>query len=420
MVGFHRRDGILHADELALSALAERWGTPLYVYSASLLRARYRTFEEAFAHLDPLIAYAVKANANLALLRLIRALGAGADIVSEGELHRALLAGFAPETVVFSGVGKTHDELARALDAAIYACNAESEQELALIVRLAHDRRVRPLVGLRVNPMFEPRTAHAYTRTAGEASKFGVPWPEARDLFRRFGGHRGIRLAGLHVHLGSQILDLEAFDDTFARLAEWIETLCADGIELEYLDIGGGLGVAYREDEQDPDPRALAALVQRHLGDRGRRWRLVVEPGRYLVAPAGVLLTRVLYVKQSGPRKFVVTDAGMTELLRPSHYESYHRIEPVEWLDRPPELVDVVGPVCESGDFLGRARLLPGVAPGDLLAVLTVGAYGFVMSSNYNQRRRPAEVLVEGRCARLIRRRETLDDLVAAERDEEV
>jgi len=222
------------------------------------------------------------------------------------------------------------------------------------------------------------------------------------------------------VHLGSQILDLEAFDDTFARLAEWIETLCADGIELEYLDIGGGLGVAYREDEQDPDPRALAALVQRHLGDRGRRWRLVVEPGRYLVAPAGVLLTRVLYVKQSGPRKFVVTDAGMTELLRSSHYESYHRIEPVEWLDRPPELVDVVGPVCESGDFLGRARLLPGVAPGDLLAVLTVGAYGFVMSSNYNQRRRPAEVLVEGRCARLIRRRETLDDLVAAERDEEV
>lgn len=415
MEGFHRRAGALWADDVPLAELAARWGTPLYVYAASVIRSRYRAIADAFADTRPLIAYAVKANANLALLRLVRALGGGVDVVSEGELYRARLAGFPPETIVFSGVGKTRDELVQALTTGVYAANAESADEVAELARLARAAGTRPRVGLRINPMVEPHTGHAYIRTAGSESKFGLPWAQARELFRRYRDCPDLHLAGLHVHLGSQILDLEAFDLAAQAIARWIDELRGERLQLEYVDLGGGLGVRYRDDEPEPHPSELAAIVRRHLpvGEL----RLILEPGRYIVAPAGVLLTRVLYVKENGARKFVIVDAGMNDLLRPSHYESYHRIELVEDGERPRECVDVVGPVCESGDFLARARSLPAVRPGDLLAVMTVGAYGFVMSSNYNQRRRPAEILVDGSEARLVRRRESLDDLVAAETD---
>ncbi len=405
----------LHCERVAADDLAQEFGTPLYVYSRAAIVDRYRGFAQAFAPVRPLIAYSVKANGNLAVLRTLAEEGAGADIVSEGELHRALLAGIPPERIVFSGVGKTAGEMRAALAAGVYGFNVESEGELEALSLVAAGDGVRAPVAIRVNPDIEADTPHHYTRTGHLATKFGVPWDEALGLYRRAAALPGIRVRGIDVHIGSQILDPAPYRIAVRRVLELVAQLRAEGIALEYLDAGGGYGVAYEEGVELPAAAFAAALLP-DLIDSGLR--VVLEPGRYIVGPAGILLTRVLYVKTMGTKTFVITDAGMTDLLRPSHYASYHRIDPVvRHADRASMKVDIVGPVCESGDFLALDRLLPRPDPGDLLAIGTVGAYGFAMASTYNARTRPAEVLVDGERAVLARRRETVEDLVRAEVD---
>jgi diaminopimelate decarboxylase len=354
----------------------------------------------------------VKANGNLAVLRLLAEAGAGADIVSGGELFRARLAGIAADRVVFSGVGKTVTELAAGLEAGIYAFNVESEGELRTLSELAVTMRTIAPIALRVNPDVETRTPHHYTSTGHKATKFGIPYEEAAGLYATAATLPGIRVRGVDVHIGSQICDVEPYCLAVTRILELVQHLRADGIPLEFIDVGGGFGVSY-DDTADPEPAEFAAGLVPLL--RGSGLRVLFEPGRYIVGPAGVLLTRVLYVKRMGGKVFVITDAGMNDLLRPSHYSSFHRVDPAVRAGREDVRVDVVGPVCESGDFLALDRAVPRVEPGELLAVGTTGAYGFSMASTYNARPRPAEVLVSGPEHTLIRRRETNDDLVRGE-----
>jgi diaminopimelate decarboxylase len=362
---------------------------------------------------NPLIAYSVKANGNLAVLRLLGEAGAGADIVSGGELFRARAAGIAADRIVFSGVGKIITELAAALEAGIYAFNVESEGELLMLSELAVAMKTVAPIALRVNPDVETNTPHHYTSTGHKATKFGIPYEEAERLYRRAALLPGIRVRGVDVHIGSQIVDVEPYVLAIERVLELVQRLRAGGIELEFIDVGGGFGVSYDEGA-DPAPAAFAAGLLPLLAGAGLR--VVFEPGRFIVGPAGVLLTRVLFVKRMGGKTFVITDAGMNDLLRPSHYASYHRVEPaVRRVDRARMPVDVVGPVCESGDFLALDRSIPRVEPGELLVVGTAGAYGFSMASTYNARPRPAEVMVDGAAHRLVRRRETHDDLVRGE-----
>ncbi len=413
--GFPRVEGALHCRTLALEGLAERFGTPLYVYDAQGIEARVRHFRETFSGVEFLLAYSVKANGNLAVLNRIGAAGAGADIVSGGELHRALAAGIPGDRIVFAGVGKTEFEMEAALRAGVHAFHVESDGELARLEAVATRLGTPAPVAIRVNPDVESPTPHEYTRTGHAASKFGVPVSEAKELYRQADAASHLRVRGIGAHIGSQIVDVDPYTDALAVLLAMADELAADGVELEYLDLGGGFGVGY-DGEPGLPLEELAAAVVPELSRRDLR--LVLEPGRSVVGHAGVLLTRVHYVKRSGGKTFVITDGGMTELLRPSHYGGWHRIEPVQ---SPPgegrEVVpvDVVGPVCETGDFLARGRPLPLPRPGELLAVGTAGAYGFAMASNYNSRLRPAEVLVEDGRALLVRRRETLDELVRGE-----
>lgn len=414
---YRRTNGQLHCEDVALERLAAEYGTPLYVYSRRSIVERYRGFERAFEGIDHLVAYSVKANGNLSLLSLLAGEGAGADIVSGGELFRALRAGVPAERIVFSGVGKTESELAAALDAGIYGFNVEGAQELRILARLAEERGVTAPVALRINPDIETPTPHEYTRTGHRASKFGIPSELALALYREAASLPGIRVRGIAVHIGSQIEDLEPYRLALQHLLELIAALRAEGIALEYLDLGGGFGIPYSADGGGDDAdriERLAAMVIPQL--RGTGLRLVLEPGRYLVGPAGVLLTRVLRLKEMGGKTFVIADAGMNDLLRPSHYDGYHHVEPVDSRPgRTPVRVDLVGPVCESGDFLALDRPLELPLPGELLAVRTVGAYGFSMASQYNARPRPAEVLVSGAQSRLIRARETYEDLIRGE-----
>jgi diaminopimelate decarboxylase len=405
-------DGRLHCEAVPAERLVAEYGTPLYVYSREAILGRYHAFADAFGELDPLIAYSVKANGNLAVLRLLADAGAGADIVSGGELYRARLAGVPTDRIVFSGVGKTVTELAAGLEAGIYAFNVESEGELRTLSELAVTMRTVAPVALRVNPDVETRTPHHYTSTGHKATKFGIPYEEAARLYRSAAVLPGIRVRGVDVHIGSQISEVEPYCLAVTRVLELVQLLRADGIELEFIDVGGGFGVSY-DDSADPAPAEFAAGLVPLL--RGTGLRVVFEPGRYIVGPAGVLLARVLYVKRMSGKTFVITDAGMNDLLRPSHYSSYHRVDPAVRTDRETLHVDVVGPVCESGDFIALDRAVPRVEPGELLAVGTAGAYGFSMASTYNARTRPAEVLVAGSEHRLIRRRETHDDLVRGE-----
>jgi diaminopimelate decarboxylase len=402
----------LNCEGVPAEHLVAQYGTPLYVYSRHGILERYRAFTEAFAALDPLIAYSVKANGNLAVLRLLAAAGAGADIVSGGELYRARHAGVPAERILFSGVGKTVIEMAAALEAGIYAFNVESEGELRTLAELAVAMKTVAPVALRVNPDVETRTPHHYTATGHKATKFGIPYEDAEQLYHTAASLPGIRVRGIDVHIGSQILDVEPYCLAVSRVLELVERLQADGIELEFIDVGGGFGVSYDEGD-DPEPADFAAGLVPLLADRGLR--VVFEPGRYIVGPAGVLLTRVLYVKKMSGKVFVITDAGMNDLLRPSHYSSYHRVDPAVRQGRELVHMDVVGPICESGDFLALDRAIPRVEPGELLAISTTGAYGFSMASTYNARPRPAEVLVDGAEHRLIRRRESYDDLVRGE-----
>ena len=404
--------GVLGFDPALLRGIAERVGTPAYVYSANLIRAQYHALHDALKDVPHRICYSVKANGNIGVLKVLKALGAGADIVSVGELRRTLAAGFDADAVVFSGVGKTAAELEEAIRAGVGFLNIESPAELDALIAVAHKVKKLARVGIRVNPDVATET-HPYTKTGEKTAKFGVPYDEVVVVAQRIVAEPLFALRGLAMHLGSQITDVEPYHRGTVKLLELVAALRASGVTtIEALDVGGGLGVRYHN-EKAPTPAAFAQAVAPPIRQAGLA--LVCEPGRYLVANAGVLLTKVLYRKHAGGKEFVVVDAGMTDFVRPSHYNAHHEIVPLRDGARSEELVNIVGPICESGDFLALDRKLPAVEPGEYLAVLGTGAYGFVMSSTYNQRPRPPEVLVEGDRYYVARQRETLDDLLRGE-----
>ncbi len=402
----------LYCEGAALADVAARVGTPAYVYSAQAILDNFRAYDEAFGDIPHLVCYAVKANSSLALLALLARAGAGFDIVSGGELYRVMQAGGDASKVVFSGVGKTADEVDYALSQGIHAFNCESEPELALIDAIAARRRVSVGFAIRVNPDVDAAT-HPYISTGLSRHKFGIDIAEAAAVYGRARQFRNLSAEGVSCHIGSQILDskpiFEAVDKVLALAAE----LRAQGHPIRRLDLGGGLGVAYRESEQAPAIGDFVRGMDTRLRDSGLR--IEVEPGRSIVGPAGVLLTRVLYRKCNGAKQFVIVDAGMNDLLRPSLYRAHHEIVPVRKRSLPLITADVVGPVCETGDFLARDREMADAMPGDYLAVMTAGAYGFALSSNYNSRPRVAEALVEGAAFRVIRARETYADLIRGE-----
>lgn len=409
---FDYRDGSLHAEDVALKDIAEAVGTPFYCYSTATIERHYRVFSAAFADVPAIVCYSLKANANLAVVRTLAALGAGADVVSGGELRRALAAGVPAERIVFSGVGKTRDEMALGLDAAILQFNVESVAEIAALNELAAAAGARAPVALRINPDVDART-HGKITTGTRASKFGIPIAQAAAAAAHAAALPAVDLVGLAVHIGSQLTDLAPFETAFGLLADLTRTLRADGHAIERLDLGGGLGIRYT-DETPPDPETYAAVVKRAISGLG--CRLLLEPGRVLVGNAGVLVTRVIDVKESGERTFVVVDAAMNDLLRPALYDAQHAIEPViEPSAAAGTPVDVVGPVCESADSFAANWLLPPVAAGDLLVIRTAGAYGAVMASGYNARPLTPEVLVKGSAYAVVRRRPSFDETVAAE-----
>lgn len=416
MSGFRRRDGELVCDDVSLSSIAATVGTPTYVYSAEAVRGAYARLSQALVELPVHIHYAMKANSNLALLAVVRECGAGVDVVSAGELHRARLAGFAGRDIVFAGVGKTRLDLEYALDVGVQCVNVESEEELEVLSEVAVARGCIAPVSLRINPGVVNVTAgHAYIATGEEGTKFGIPIERGVAAAQRASTLAGITLIGLDMHIGSQIAEVAAFADAQRRLRGLLDEVRATGISsIRAIDVGGGFPVAYHDDEPTADLDGFATVLRETFGDAGVD--LIVEPGRFLVAEAGVLLTEVLYRKDSGAKRFMIVDAGMNDLLRPSHYEAHHAIEPVLPSAAPLRVVDVVGPVCESGDFLALDRPLPDVGAGALMAVRNAGAYGYVMSSNYNSRPRPAEVLVDGDTWGVVTVRETWDDLVRLER----
>jgi diaminopimelate decarboxylase len=411
-VGFVREHATMRCDGVSLEEIAGAHGTPLYVYSRAALEADYGAYDRAFDAVPHRICYALKANSAGALLRILAALGAGADVVSGFELFAALRAGFKPEDIVFSGAGKSNLELTLGIEQGIGSFNAESEEEIRRISRAADARGRTVRVGLRVNPDIDARS-HPYISTGLRENKFGVDITEAPEILRRARALPGIAVVGVQCHIGSQIKELEPLEQAVREVVGLSRRLLDDGFALETVDLGGGLGIDYHHGGRLPGPTLFAARVLPLL--RELPLRVLLEPGRSIVARAGALLTRVLYVKENGGRTFVIVDAGMNDLLRPALYDAYHRIEPVVSRGRAVRPVDVVGPVCETGDFLARGRELEEVAPGDLLVVRDAGAYGFGMSSNYNLRPRAAEVLVEAGGPRLIRRRETFEDLVRTE-----
>jgi diaminopimelate decarboxylase len=419
--GIFRRGGqfVLHCEDVALPKLAERHGTPLYVYSASTIRERYDAFDDAFRDLPHTICYSVKANSNLTLLRLLARKGCGFDVVSGGELERILIADRkAAKEVVFSGVGKTREELSAALKAGIMLFNVESESELWTLAECAGRLRKTAPLALRVNPHVAAET-HPYISTGLRKHKFGVPIREARALYAKASGARYLKVCGVSVHIGSQITDVAPFGEAMARVADLVRELRRDGHRIDYIDAGGGLGIAYEKadaDDVSADVVAYARALARPL--RGLDVWLLLEPGRSIIGPAGVLVTSVVYRKANDGKRFLVVDAAMNDLIRPALYGAYHEIVPVTKSAASAakaEVTDIVGPVCETGDFFARDRELSVVDEGDLLAILDAGAYGMVLASNYNTRTRPAEVLVTGKSAKVIRRREKVSDLLRAE-----
>ena len=409
--GFSRVEGLLQCDGTSLAEAAARFGTPLYVYSRAAIEEAYASYSRAFSEVPHRIHYAVKANASRGLLEVLRRLGAGVDVVSGFELLAARRAGFGAEDIVFAGVGKSDAEIALGLDHGILHFNAESEDEIRRIGAFAAARGTRARVSLRVNPDIDPRS-HPYISTGLRQNKFGVDISLAPSILARARDVPGVQIVGLQCHIGSQITDLRPLGEAAQALVALSRRLLDDGFALEMLDLGGGLGVDY-EGGQSPRPEALAAQIVPAVAGLGLT--LLLEPGRSLVASAGALLTRVLYVKENHGKRFVIIDAGMNDLLRPALYQAYHRIETVSPATPSAGPADVVGPVCETGDFLARDRELPAVSAGDLLAVRDAGAYAFAMASNYNLRPRAAEVMVEDGGLRLLRRRETFEDLVRNE-----
>jgi diaminopimelate decarboxylase len=411
--GLERRDATLHLAGVALSAIADGVGTPTYVYNGDVIRRQFRALDEALSPVPHRIAYAVKANANLAVLRILRDLGAGADIVSGGELARALAAGFDPDQIVFSGVGKTDDELTAAVEAGIGHVHLESTAELAALGRIAGRLGKSVGVGIRVNPDVTADT-HPFIATGQGGIKFGVPVDQVQPLALAVVQHPLLTLDTIAMHIGSQLLDARPYAEGIGRLLDLVGKLREAGIStLRSMDVGGGIGIRYR-DEQPLSPAALASTIVPLARQSGLT--LMMEPGRYLVGSAGVLLTTVLSRKHSGGKDLVIVDAGMNDLVRPSHYMAYHEMVELEPRGRPAAEVDVVGPVCETGDFLARDRTLPGLDRGERIAVLGTGAYGFVMASNYNTRPRPAEVIVKNGRWWVSRPRERLDELYRTER----
>jgi diaminopimelate decarboxylase len=410
--GFSRVDGTLSCEGVPLERIAAEVGTPAYVYSASVVRDRFARLDAALGSLPHRIHYTVKANSNRGILQLLRGLGAGVDVVSGGELFRALRAGFTGQDIIFGGVGKTERELREALIAGVMMINVESAAEVRLLDRIAGELELTARIGIRVNPEVTVDSSHKYIKTGEKGAKFGVPYTEVRSVARFAASLPNVQLIGLDMHIGSQLFRLDPYVAGTEKLVELFEQVKSDGITtIEYLDIGGGLGVSYDE-EVSPDLETFASALVQHVTAMDAT--LLMEPGRFIVGNCGVLLTRVLYRKHSGGREFLVTDAGMTELLRPSHYDAFHRIEAVHHADGQ-MTADVVGPVCESGDFLALDRTMDMANPGDLLAVHDVGAYGYVMASNYNTRGRGVEVLVDGDRYAVTTAREQYDDLVRLE-----
>lgn len=408
---FNDRDGLLHAEEVPLTEIAERFGTPCYVYSRATIERHWRAFERAFRDHPHLICFSVKSNSNLAVLDVLARLGSGFDIVSVGELERVLAADGDPSKVVFSGVGKRADEIRRALEVGIRCFNVESESELTRIDRIAGELGVRAPVALRVNPDVDPQTHH-YISTGLKENKFGIDIQEAESVYALAAAMPNLKVVGIDCHIGSQLTDLAPFIDALGRVLALADRLCASGIAIEHLDLGGGLGIRYRE-EHPPEPAAYAAAMSHLLADRP--YTVILEPGRAIVGNAGVLLTRVEYLKHGSHKHFAILDAAMNDLMRPALYQAGHEIvRVVQETDADPGRYDLVGPVCETADFLGKDRTLA-LEEGDLVAVRGAGAYGFSMSSNYNSRPRAAEVMVDGDRAYLVREREQVADLYAGE-----
>jgi diaminopimelate decarboxylase len=411
---FEYRNGQLHAEETSLARIADAVGTPFYCYSTATLERHYKVLEAAVADLKATICYAVKANSNVAVIKTLAGLGAGADVVSEGELRAALAAGVPGERIVFSGVGKTAEELAFALDAGILQINVESEPELETLNAVAMAKGLRAVIGLRVNPDVDAHT-HAKITTGRLENKFGIEWTRAPQVLRRAKAMPGIDVAAVAVHIGSQLTDLQPFSDAFVRLWDLALTLKADGIALRRLDLGGGLGIPY-DDRPPPSPAAYAQVIRETLGDLG--CDLLLEPGRMLVGNAGMMVSRVIYVKDGATRRFIICDAGMNDLVRPAMYDAFHAIlpvaQPADGAARHP--VDVVGPICESGDTFAQQRMLPPLAAGDLIAFATAGAYGAAMASTYNARRLIPEVLVKGTDFAVVRPRPSFDAMLAQEK----
>ena len=404
---------VLCCEQVALPSLAERFGTPLYVYSASFIRDRIRAFRNAFRKVPHTLCYSVKANGTLGILRLIAEAKCGFDVVSGGELQRVLkVDSKAPRRVVFSGVGKTREEMYAALDANILLFNVESESELWTLAECAVRLKKTARIALRVNPDVSADT-HPYISTGLQKHKFGIPIADARALYAAAASTRYLKISGVSVHIGSQITHLSSFTGAMERVAELVRLLSEDNHQIDFMDAGGGLGIGYESPTNDfrQEAEDYAAAIMRPL--HGLDIHLLLEPGRWITGPAGALLTRVLYRKKNSSKNFLVVDAAMNDLIRPALYNAYHEIVPVRAIaNSPSELADVVGPICETGDFLARDRRLPVSAEGDLLAVLDTGAYGSSLASNYNSRPRPAEVLVEGKSVKLIRRRESIKDLI--------
>ena len=406
---FHYAGGELCAEGVALSRIAQTYGTPAYVYSRAAIEANYRAFVAALGTLPHLVCYAMKANANLAVLNVLARQGCGFDIVSGGELARVIAAGGDPAKVVFSGVGKTDAEMRAALHSRIHCFNVESEQELERLATVAAEMGERAPVSFRVNPDVDPKT-HPYIATGLKENKFGVDFAAAPRLYRRAAALGSVRVTGIDMHIGSQLTELGPYREALAKLLALVDALARDGIRLAHIDVGGGLGIRYRDESPVPLPEYAAMLAELM---RGRPETLVFEPGRRLVGDAGVLLARVEYLKRS-ERNFAIVDAAMNDLLRPALYDAWHRVDAVRPRETPVETWQVVGPVCESADFLARDRALA-LAPGDLLAIGAAGAYAMAMSSNYNARPRACEVLVDGESVHLVRRRERIEDLFAGE-----
>ncbi len=413
---FEYRAGVLHAEDVPLPEIAAAVGTPFYCYSTATLTRHYRVFTEALAGLDTLVCYAMKANSNQSVIATLVKEGAGVDVVSEGELRRALAAGASPDRIVFSGVAKTAREIAFALDTGIAYFNVESEPELERISEIASSLGRTAAIALRINPDVDAKTHHKITTGKAE-NKFGIAYARAREVYARAAQLPGIRVSGVDMHIGSQITDLAPYETAFALLADLVRDLRADGHEIDHIDAGGGLGIPYRlDDPPPPDPRAYAEIVRRSFGNLGAR--IVFEPGRLFVGNAGILVAEVVYVKHGDAKNFVILDAGMNDLIRPTLYEAWHDIRPVEKAEGSHKTIvaDVVGGICETGDYLALGRRLPVVKAGDLVAIMTAGAYGAVQSSTYNSKPLAAEVMVNGSAWAVVRHRQTFEELIGVDR----